>query len=291
MPKIPPEDILYGINTLIEFSGSQPLPGPCPTGTLNNLNVSCESSLSFEGTYGNKTTDGYYITYGGAVDIVQNILDFNVTSTVPETSETEFSITYSGAFEFPYYQDIQFSGNANGSVTVYIPETQTTAIACGCCTTCIGNCWDGLSCGCGLDTVQCDCISTTTTWPSTYAASLPIGFSSSYTSLIQGSSLIGVISYTVSIFPSPQINYIAIPIPSDVPAGTPIGYLDIIEISGLTINYSGIATTITEFPTFPVVLDQNEVNQLLTLFFGSFQTQLTKVLNANGIAFTSMGST
>ena len=114
--------VTTALNTLLTQIQDEQFTVECPTGTLSNVDIS-ECPISFSGTYGNTTTDGYYATYTISIDKLINLLNLQLTSQLFSPSNiTSTNETITDNFTFAYVDSLTLSGIASGSGEVYIPE-------------------------------------------------------------------------------------------------------------------------------------------------------------------------
>jgi len=116
--------IVQSLNNFILSIQDDELPSSCPTGTVSNINVKCKD-YNYSGTYGNKTTNGYYATYSFSVDNVINIFDIKLIPSytyeiTPNTDTGTSEIV--GYFKIKYLNNLQITGNASGNGSVYTPQ-------------------------------------------------------------------------------------------------------------------------------------------------------------------------
>jgi len=193
--------ITTAINTLLTDVQDNTLTTSCPSGIVSNINFT-DCPISYSGTYGNTTTDGYYATYTILLKQVINALNLQITSQLfskTPTSETTEIVTSN--FTFAYVESITFNGTASGSGEVYIPSyTYDGCVLWGpsWCQSCWKSPFGTKYCTpypCGW---QCDEKSTITV-PSTYSDALLISESINYSLVINGVTGSGTITYTLSV--------------------------------------------------------------------------------------------
>jgi hypothetical protein len=278
MTEINTTNIVNELNDIIFDAQSYELTTSCPYGTLNNITVSCLPEFTFSGTQGNTTTQGYYAEYSVTVGNIENLLSFTIQDETYYTADNKTSGTYSTTFTGDYYSDITVNGNGNGKAEVYIPQSQTCATACGCCTSCISPCY--LNCGCGLDTVTCDCITTCTTWPSTYTPDFLIPFSFPYTVNLSGCVVNGNVTYTVGLI-NPNTKPLKTFTTSNIP--TPIYIYDII-FSNLAVTFNTLSAPVYDGITIDV--NASQINDLISSFVNTFTVDLNNTINEYVYEFT-----
>jgi len=189
------------LNTLLVDIQNVPLTTSCPTGTVSDINLN-DCPISYSGTYGNTTTDGYYASYSILLTSILDAINLQITSqlfTKTPTSETAEVISCN--FTFSYLSSITFNGSASGSGEVYIPSyTYNGCVLWG--PSWCNSCWKSpfgtkycVPYPCGW---QCD-EKATITVPSTYSDSLLISESINYSLVVNGVTGSGAITYSVSI--------------------------------------------------------------------------------------------
>jgi hypothetical protein len=275
-------NIISAINQIIADAQDLELPGPCPYGTVNNTNIGCASWSTYTGTEGNTDTDGYYATYTVKVDTLQNIFDMALVTEAYYTSDGKTYATYTTNFVGNYLAQVVANVQISGSAEIYIPQSQTTATACLTCTsTKCNKC--SLSCGCGLTTKSnsCDCTTTTTTWPSTYTSAGMIPFPTFPATVTATDATIqGNFTYTVS-----STNPTSLPVKiitgSTLPEPIFLSNIIFSDIKITAANYSAPV-----IPGWPVSLNDDNINSLLTYVGKYLGDQLNKVVNKNVYEFT-----
>ena len=198
--------VTTALNTLLTELQDEAFTVECPTGTLSNIDIS-GCPISFSGTYGNTTTDGYYATYSISLTQLINLLNLQLTSQLFSTSnitdqssgvETE---TVTDNFTYEYVESLTLSGNASGSGEVYIPSYSydgcilwgPTWTTCCCWKSPFGKKW----CSTIPDGWQCIAKGNINV-PSTYSSDLLIGDSINISLTVNGISGSGSLSYTLS---------------------------------------------------------------------------------------------
>ena len=138
--------------TLLPDIGKTTLPpNSDTTGTYNNMKFE-NSGITFSGSAGNTTTDGYYSTYNGSVYTLQDVMNFTIefpssTYCLEPGRSKNFPFTTTNTYNYTYFSDIQSELSINSNNCVYTPEV-TGEVCDVCC------CGDPLS-SCCYDT--CDC--------------------------------------------------------------------------------------------------------------------------------------
>ena len=84
--------IIDSINEFLVSIQNDQLPTECPTGTVDDINVTCENYV-YNGTYGNKTKTGYYVTYSLSITEIQNLYNFQLVYSGADLSYTEVNST------------------------------------------------------------------------------------------------------------------------------------------------------------------------------------------------------
>lgn len=263
-------DVINFLNYIISEVNGKELPGPCPSGTTSDINVSCDKEMSFSGTYGNTTTAGYYASYNATVDNISNIFDFVFT----DITGNDFLVdtvakTYQSSFTCKYTSAIKATGTASAKTEVYIPQYQTSGI----CTSC-NRC--GLHCGCGLTTKSC-----VTYWNSTYNSSLLLPASDSYTCYINDGVMTGNVSFTCSPLPPPTLpSGVSIKTINTPGTYTPF-YIWEVQITDLTLTYQSfnVSNDIDNTVNESTVFAPGEVQTIIGLIFPQFQNIISQTLN------------
>ena len=200
--------VTTSLNQILTELQTVPFTVSCPTGTLSNIDIS-GCPISSSGTYGNKTTDGYYATYNITLDQLENIINLQITSQLFSTSNiTSTSETVTDNFTFEYVESLKLSGSASGAGEVYIPEY---TIYDGCVLwgpTWGKSCWKTPFFGlklCASYPDGWDCVEKSDiTVPSTYSDALLISDSINISLAVNGITGSGTMSYTLSTV-NPQI--------------------------------------------------------------------------------------
>jgi hypothetical protein len=99
MTEINTTNIVNELNNIVYDAQSYQLTSSCPSGTLNNISVSCIPEFTFSGTQGNTTTKGYYAEYTITVDNIENLLSFTILDETYYTANNKTSGTYSTSLE------------------------------------------------------------------------------------------------------------------------------------------------------------------------------------------------
>lgn len=274
-------DISFIINEILAYANQTVVLSGCPSGPLTSINTSCLSTLGWSGSQGNTSTAGYYVNYDAQITNVYNALDIAIISLVQiGNSLGTDTITYTTNFTAEYLNNITVDIKASGSETVYIPQSQTCATACGCCTTC-NKC--SLSCACGLTTKSCNCTTTCTTWPSTYSASPHIGFNETGSGTLSGCEMKGEISLSVSIN-KPSSGTLQSPIYINNPDLPAEFYIYNSVLSNMTVTYSNITVKFSALgglTTIPITISQSVAQSLVSVLFGDLQTDLNNLIKTN----------
>lgn len=271
MTEVNTTNIVNELNELLVEAQSYQLTTSCPSGTLNNISVGCVPEFTYSGSQGNTDTAGYYATYSITINSIENLLSFTIQDQTYYTSDGKAAGTYTTSFTGDYYESIIVQGNGNGKAEVYIPQSQTCATACGCCTSCISPCY--LDCGCGLDTVTCDCTTTCTTWPSTYSSDLLIPFGFPFTVYLNGCIASGNFTYTVGLV-NPGTKPLKTFTGSTLP--TPI-YIYDIEFSDLKVAFDSLSAPVYNGITIDV--NASQINDLISSFVNTFTKDLNNTIN------------
>lgn len=240
--------IISAVNQIIQKIGNTSLSTvtTCPTGTLNDMNTSCDSSLNFAASEGNTTTDGYYATYDVIVNSISNSLDFAITTPISSEEFTETTITYTNSFTGTYLNNISSSGDAiNCSGSVYTPEFSVPEI-----------CW--------LD----ECVPGYTI-PSSYPViSIDIP-DISWTVTVNNGTVTGDISYTVSVSQPSTSQPIETINVSYYFGGIPV-YIYNLEITDLTIDYGSLALYTNITFGYPVLVSNYWASKIINEIFKNF---------------------
>jgi hypothetical protein len=282
MTSVNTTNITDAINKIIASVQDVELPGPCPSGTINDAKIGCASWSTYTGTEGNTDTAGYYAKYTAQINEIENVFDIALISEAYYTSDGKTYATYSTNFKGNYLEQVVANMEISGSCEVYIPQSQTCATAClSCCDTECKKC--KLSCGCGLKTSckSCDCTTTCTTWPSLYSSEMLVNFPSfPATVTATDATITGTFTYTIS-----SSNTTTLPVKTITGSVLPSPiFLSNILFSNISItaaNYSAPVIT-----GWPVSLNSNNINSLLSYVAGYLAQQLNKVVNEYVYEFT-----
>lgn len=189
------------LNALLTQLQNESLTSSCPTGTVSNINL-YNCPISYSGTYGNTTTDGYYATYTILLKQIINAINLQITSQLFSGSGDSTTETITSNFTFSYVESLVLDGSASGSGEAYIPEYTYDGCVLWGTTGWKNSCWKSL-----FGTKYCVPVpsgwgcteKTTITVPSTYSDSLLISSSVNYQLTVNGLYGNGSITYTLSI--------------------------------------------------------------------------------------------
>lgn len=93
----------------------------CPTGQIDDLNTTC-LDLSYNGSYGNKTTTGYYVTYNITLDQIENLINFQVSTEDVSDNESALDTYYiSDSCTLTWQDNLIISGYGSGTDEEYTP--------------------------------------------------------------------------------------------------------------------------------------------------------------------------
>lgn len=116
-------EIIDDINSYLTSIQNDLLTTTCPTGTIDNINVSCKDYV-YDGSYGNKTSTGYYVSYSINVLEIYNLFNFQLIYNGDASTTTQISDTviyYSNNLDADWVKTLTFSGSASGSEKTYTP--------------------------------------------------------------------------------------------------------------------------------------------------------------------------
>lgn len=272
-------NIVNYINEIIASVQNDELTTECPTGKVNDTNISCASWSKFTGTEGNTTTDGYYAQYTVSVSNILNVFDVALQNEANYTSDGKTYATYTTSLTANYLSAVTANLEVSGKCEIYIPQYQTTAKACLTCTAC-KKC--SLSCGCGLKSYSCYCSSTTTTWPSYYSSSEMVSFPTfPATVTAYGAVLTGNFTYTVS-----NENNTGLPVKQFYGSLLPNNiYLSDIKFSDLKITANNYTAPV--IPGWPVSLNTGTINEILNYITNYLENYFNNHMNKYVYEFVS----
>lgn len=116
-------EIIDDINLYLLSIQNNLLKTSCPTGTIDDINVSCKNYV-YNGSDGNETTTGYYVTYSISIKEIINLFNFQLVYSGDASSTIKISDTviyYSNNLGTNWVETLTFSGSASGSEKTYIP--------------------------------------------------------------------------------------------------------------------------------------------------------------------------
>lgn len=116
-------EIIDDINSYLSSIQNNILTTTCPTGTIDDINVSCKDYV-YDGSEGNKTTTGYYVSYSINIQEIYNLFNFQLVYSGDAATTTEISNTeiyYSNNLNADWVKTLTFSGSASGSEKTYTP--------------------------------------------------------------------------------------------------------------------------------------------------------------------------
>lgn len=225
-------------------------------GTFNNFTI---QNVSFSGSGGNTTTDGYYYTYDLAVEQCESILNFDVNTDSSYNicvNEEPINIPVNSSINYTYYTSITINASIQVQEEVYIPQVSGQICACCCC-------GDPLS-SCCYNT--CDCYNGVIT-PSTYNQDLliPVGYNGTF--LISLSSGNFAVSYQITSNVPESGTSINISIDTDNKS-LPIIYITDIIINEITLNINSIGAT--DIPEPPDGFNVTSANNYIQSIFNEY---------------------
>jgi hypothetical protein len=189
------------LNSLLTQIQSEQLTSSCPTGIVSSINLN-DCPISYSGTYGNTTTDGYYATYSILLKQIVNAINLQLTSQLFSGNSDSVTQTITDNFTFEYVESMVLDGSASGSGEAYIPEYTYDGCVLWGSTGWKNSCWKS-----PFGTKYCVPVPSgwgctekaTITVPSTYSSSLLISDTVDYQLTINGLTGNGTITYTLSL--------------------------------------------------------------------------------------------
>lgn len=233
--------------------GNEQLPTTCPTGTFNDINTSCSTSLSYSGSSGSEDS-GCTVDYSANVTSIENAFAVNLDGTLKITtvSQNTTVATYNFLFNVPYYEDPKVEGTASSTTKIYVPGAT-------------------YSYPCSTDSSQI-CFATNYIKVSSFQAP------ATYTGTTTNSTITGSIKFDVS-YQKPSSS---LPIKNvDLPNTDQNFYMTNISISNLTLVYDSIAGTIDIDNTgsIPITFSSNQVETFVSILFPAFENELNAQIN------------
>jgi hypothetical protein len=257
-------------STILPEIGETELPSNSDTtGTYNNMKFT-NGGITFSGSVGNTTTDGYYVTYNGSITTLQDVMNFTIdfpssTYCLEPGRSQNFPFTTTKTYNYTYFNDIQCELSINSNNCVYTPQVTGEVCYEVCC------CGNPIS-SCCYDT--CDC-SDEVIVPSTYdccKVCVPVPYSGLVTTKPEPDTI--TLSYvTGNTLPSGYkiVESFVVNLPAGFFSPLSTLYFYNFDVTEMNVNIQSVTLSLT--PTIDIGLTLD-----VSTFNSDFNTLVTKYL-------------
>jgi len=266
-------------STILPEIGETELPSNSDTtGTYNNMKFT-NGGITFSGSVGNTTTDGYYVTYSGSVTTLQDIMNFTIdfpssTYCLEPGRSQNFPFTTTKTYNYTYFNDIQSELSINTNSCVYSPQYKACDYPC--CSDPLESCFYDWKCCETIDSGY-DCC----------RVCIPVPYSGLVTTNPEPDTI--TLSYvTNNTLPSGYkiVESFVVNLPAGFFSPLSTLYFYNFDVTEMNVNIQSVSLSLTPTTTIPITLDvstfNSDFNTLVTKYVVPY---LNTLINGQAIEF------